>query len=736
MAVGILRVAATGGSSPILPSDSLELWVDDIRLDHQVNTTGYAGQLGFTLTAADFADIRVNVSNRDPNFRTLGEAPTFLSERDIDISSTIRLDKLLPAGLGVTLPLTITKSSIGNDPLYLSQSDISGGAISGLRKPQNDRTTYSLTVRRTTPIAGGILGPLLNNLSATGIYVSGVDRTEYQDGRARNLSFGIDYLVTSDSARTLHVPGWLDGTLGALPGALLAGPVSTLRGSSFRWNPTQIRFTSGIVSADDRRLSYIKPAGMIDDQPSVSTATSRLWKNGGLFELRPTRSLTARWELESSRDLRNYGDSTLASVVTAQQRQNVFGTNTGFERERTMGTSISFAPQFSSWFRPRGELGTQYDMLRDPNVRSLVALPGVIGVDSVLASHDSMLTAPSLTLPRRMIAAQTINSGVSIDLSRAFAAYTHDSSTVRRLGRVFAPVDLSYSRSLLSALDAAPIGAPLPLQFGLGGPSSFRRVNGIDATTAGQTGTFAASGALLLPYGTSFVNRYRHTTTENWISRPDGPQSAVDGEQTQFPDVALRWAYRPSDASALITNVDASVGYVRSDVTVSLPSLLDGISPEVRRTHQETYPLSGSLAWGDRGRLSTAARVSLTRRVDSLPGSVAKTRGGEMSVDAGRAFHVPDSWGLGLKNDVRARIGVQQSHNTTFVIDPTGSVQSRLQDNGRQSFNLTADSNVNATANLTLQGSYVVTFDNNLNHKFAQTVFSVVLQLQVFGTAK
>jgi hypothetical protein len=736
MAVGLVRVGAQGGSSAILPSDTLELWVDDIRLDHQVNNTGYAGQIGFTLTAGDLADFRVNISNRDPNFRALGEQPTFLSERQIDVSSTIRLDKLLPEGLGLALPLTITKSSIGNDPLYLSQSDIAGNAIPGLRKPENNRTIYSLTVRRTTPVAAGVLGPLLNNLSATGAYVSGVDRTEYQDGRARNFSFGIDYLLTSDSARTVHVPGWLDGTLGALPGAMQAGPIGALRGSAFRWNPTQVRFTTGIVNADDRRLSYIEPAGAVSDQPSVSTAKSRLWKNGGVVELRPTNGLTARWELESSRDLRDYGDSTVASLVTTQQRRSLFGANAGFERERTMGTSISFAPQFSSWFKPRGDIGTQYDMLRDPNVRSLVALPGVIGVDSVLATRDSMLTAPSLTLPRRMIAAQTINSGLSIDLARAFAAYTRDSSTIHRLGSVFAPIDVSYSRSLLSALDAAPTSAPLLLQLGLGGPPSFRRVNGIDATTAGRTGTFSASSALLLPYGTSFVNRYRHTTTQNWISRPDGPQSEVNGDQTQFPDVAFRWGYRPSDANALVANADASVGYVRSDVTVSLPSLMDGVSPEVRRTHQETYPLSGSLAWGDRGKFSTATRVSLTRRVDSLPGSVAKTRGNEMSIDAGRAFHIPESWGLGLRNDIRARVGVQQSHNTTFVIDPSGSVRSRLQDNGRQSFNLTADSNVNATANLTLQGSYVVTFDNNVNHKFAQTIFSVVLQLQVFGNAK
>ena len=57
-----------------------------------------------------------------------------------------------------------------------------------------------------------------------------------------------------------------------------------------------------------------------------------------------------------------------------------------------------------------------------------------------------------------------------------------------------------------------------------------------------------------------------------------------------------------------------------------------------------------------------------------------------MSIDAGRSFHIPESWGLGIKNDVRTRFGVQQAHNTTFVIDETGAVQSRLQDNGRQAF--------------------------------------------------
>ncbi len=129
-----------------------------------------------------------------------------------------------------------------------------------------------------------------------------------------------------------------------------------------------------------------------------------------MVELRPTNGLSVHWEVESVRDLRDYGDSTATAALATQQRQNLLGTNAGFERERTMTTTLAFTPAFSSWVHPRGELGTQYQMLRDPNSLSLVQLPGVEGVDSLLASRDSLARLSSFTLPRRMTAAQTASA--------------------------------------------------------------------------------------------------------------------------------------------------------------------------------------------------------------------------------------------------------------------------------------------------------------------------------------
>jgi cell surface protein SprA len=733
LAVGILRVGAGGGASTILPGDTLELWVDDVRLTQPENESGMAQAFNLDANFGDVADLHLSFSNKDPNFRQLGEQPSFLSERNIGVVGTIRLDRFLPRGLGLALPLTINKVSIANDPLYLTQTDISASGVPGVRKPRTDLTNYSVTVRRSAPMNGGILGPLVNNISATTSYVTGVDRTEYQDGQAHNLSVSLDYLVGNDSARTFQLPSLLDRAFAALPSLLQAGPVSALRASSFRWNPTQLRLNSGFIRANDRRTSFIKPAGAPDDPPSVAEAQSRLWRNGSVLEFQPTAGLTARWEVQSVRDLRDYGDTTALTSVASRQRQNVFGANAGFERERRLLSSFTFAPGFSSWVHPRGELGTQYDMLRDPNARSLMPLPGVLVVDSILAARDSLALASRLTLARRMSAAQTASAGAQVDVAKAFATYARDSSTLGRVGRMFSPLDVSYTRSLLSALDAAAVDAPLSLQFGLGGPAAFRSINGTTATTSGQTGLFTASEALLLPYGTSLVNRFTRTTTTNWIARDDQSQAQVDGAQRRFPDASLLWAYRPAPGGSVFSSLTASAGFARSDVTVSLPSLIDQAPPEIRHTHVQTFPFAGSIAFAGRGAFSTGARYQLRRGIDSLPASVARSNGSDLSIDAGRVFHIPASWQLGVHDDLRTRFTFQLTHNTTSVFDSTGSVRARLQDNGRKTFTLTADSNIRDDLVLTFNGSHILTFDNNLNRRFEYTVFSTVFQWQPFG---
>jgi cell surface protein SprA len=148
MAVGMVRVDSGGRSTdPLVPGDTLELWVDDIRVTDVEDTPGFAGELGLALQAGDIADIRVNVSRRDPYFRQLGEQPSFITGNNLDLASSIHLERFLPKAFGVSLPLTILHGGSGTDPYFLDRSDLRGDGIEGLRTPRNSATSYALTMR-------------------------------------------------------------------------------------------------------------------------------------------------------------------------------------------------------------------------------------------------------------------------------------------------------------------------------------------------------------------------------------------------------------------------------------------------------------------------------------------------------------------------------------------------------------------------------------------------------------
>jgi len=211
----------------------------------------------------------------------------------------------------------------------------------------------------------------------------------------------------------------------------------------------------------------------------------------------------------------------------------------------------------------------------------------------------------------------------------------------------------------------------------------------------------------------------------------------VDGKQRTFPDVALRWLFRPgAGVTSMFSNVDASAGYVKTSARVTLPSVAFDVPPDLRHSVVESFPLTGSMSFSGRDGLSTAAKFTLRRQIDSLPGSIARTRGNDFSIDAGRTFRIPESWQLGIRNDFRTRFSFQNTHNSTSIFDSTGAVRARLQDNGRRAFTFTGDASVNEFVVLTINGSHIITFDNNLNRRFAYDVVSIVAQIQWFGGGK
>jgi hypothetical protein len=186
----------------------------------------------------------------------------------------------------------------------------------------------------------------------------------------------------------------------------------------------------------------------------------------------------------------------------------------------------------------------------------------------------------------------------------------------------------------------------------------------------------------------------------------------------------------------IFKSLGANAGYAKSLATSFLPGDEFGQRPELRGSRVRTIPLNTSIAWGFGRGLTTSAGYTMTSRTDSLPGSVADGRAEEMSVDVGRTFRFPKSLGFTVENDVRARIGWQQTRASTYISDLTRGGSSRLADNGRSAVSLNADTDLSETVIFTLQGSRVITYDNNFNRRATQYVLSTVLQVQFFGEPK
>ena len=733
LAVGMVRVDSGTGPSPILggAADTLEVWVDDIRLTDVVDTPGYAGQLSLNVNAGDVADFRFNVSRVDPNFRQLAEQPRFISDQALDVGTSVRLDRLLPQGFGFALPLSVGVTSQGSDPFFLSTSDVRGDAVEGLRTPRNTSASYSLSLRRTTPLRTPVLGTIVNNLSVNSAYAHSSSRSEYQEGGGRSFSLGMDYNLAA-RPRERRFPGWADRFISTLPDWVTnSEAVRSLRGSAFRWNPSQLRLTSRVGKTSDRRLSYTKPAESVTDSARVVRGLTNVWQNTGDIEFRPFAALSARWGLSSLRDLRDYReplgpvrDTTALDIaqVAARERDGFLGLDVGLERERSMNSAVSIAPAVATWLRPRMDFGTTYSMLRDPNARSLVRVGDSTG---------------AFRLPRRLNNSQTFTAAATVDLGKALLLYTRDSSVFRRLASTFQPVDVTFNRSLQSFYDGTSVTPRLGYQFALGGEDDFRRLGGRLASSAGVSSNFSINSTFSLPFGTSLSNRFTRQTTRSWSRLQDTLQRPVDGRLVTFPNLSLRWNYRPpAFLQGLITTVGANASVEHTQSSSFAPSIVQGgdNQNEESRSRRERYPVNGSIAWALIGGFTTNGSYEVARTEEERPGSSNFGRTHSMQLDLGKSFPLPRRWKM--DDRLNTRFSFQRSQTRNFVRNLSASAGNEarpLADNGRQSINIMADTRVSDELTFSFTGSRIVNFDNQYNRRFTQLVMTAVLQLQFFA---
>ncbi|HST08112.1 MAG TPA: hypothetical protein VLJ83_08060, partial [Gemmatimonadaceae bacterium] len=291
---------------------------------------------------------------------------------------------------------------------------------------------------------------------------------------------------------------------------------------------------------------------------------------------------------------------------------------------------------------------------------------------------------------------------------------------------------INFNRSVLSVYDGSAAPASLAYQFGLGSINNFREQGGELATSVGLVTQLSLNESLNLPLGASIATRYQRINTRNWTRRIEQTQDIVDGTQVVFPDVSLRWTGKPAGLEWLISSMGANARLLETRQLNGTQPLLGEVLNDRGMLRVRSFPLSGTIVFAGERPVSSTLGYSLSKRLDAKPGLNSNGDNSDFDIDVSKPWKLPADWNP--RGDLRTRFSYQKSQGQNFVenLQAIGG-ESRLSDNGRRAFSMSADTDVAENLSSSFVISRVESFDRNLNRRFTQTVLSAVMHLQFYA---
>ena len=710
LAVGFVRDSGTS-------TDSTELWVDDIRLSSVVKTPGYAGALDAHLTAADVADFNLSMSRRDPNFRQLGESPSYQTDNQLAIGGTVRLERFGLERLGIALPVTVQTTRSSSDPFYLSGTDIEAAGIDGLRTPLTSTSAYSFTLRRTRRGSAWWQRALVDDINLAGSWNSGLARTSLSNDASHASDLQASYQVQPGALSVSYMPGPLRDLLDHLPGFLRnTALVRGLRHGRLRLTPTVIGLGTELASATSQDATFSEPISMPGDTANLPVhLSSTALRDRANLELLPFSALSIGASLNSDRDLRDYGDSTTVGRLTEAGRRSFLGSNIGFERDRQVSTRLSYSPDLVSWIRPRFATGSTFSLTRDPN--------------QALPERSVGDTAGAFRLPTTFSSGRTSDITGSVDFSTPLRAVFGDSSLIRRALDRVSQFDFGHHSEHRSQYSGPGFDPGLGFQAGLSNWGSTKSLNNVLATSATDVSQNRFATSLQMPLGVAGSAAYTSTSSETWLRRGDLQQPVIAHEE-DWPNVSARWLWTPRTGlvSKAIASVSASVGARRTLSSTVQPTLGENVvgSEVSTSTESRSAPLTVSVLWANK--VSSSYQTTDSRSHSVQAGTVTNNDQIQHSVDASFSLHVPPEI-IPLHNDVRTSLRYTSSRSLVCVQTPQTPSCLSVSDSRRSEYTLLMNTDMPPNISAGLSASYVLTEDVTTNRKFSQLTLTATVRV-------
>jgi hypothetical protein len=628
----------------------------------------------------------------------------------------VRLEQFGLGRLGLTAPLTFQVNQSTSDPYYLTGTDVLAAPLVGLRRPQSSQTSFNFALRRSRRGTLWWQRWLVDNLGLTASLANASNTAELSQTSSSLGALGASYQAAPGERTFRYLPDAFVRLLRSIP---LLGRAQFVRGldnSRLRWSPVSVQFSSGFTTVHSNLQTYGVPIATTSDTlaSSARSLQASLGSQVGV-EMRPLQSLSVGANLSSTRDLKNYGDSSTIGILTHQASSRLGGLGIGFESARIVGTHLSFTPALFSWLHPRYSFSSSFSLARDPN--------GGLPERSV---GDS---AGAYRLPTAFANGKSSDLGGSVDVGRAMRSLLGDSSKALAWFEKLLPVDFATHDELRSQFYRAGFDPSLGYELAVGGVDAFRQSRGRAAVSASDVHQTRFASGLRLPLGLSVTAAYSRGTQQLWSARGDG-QSETDQTNTTWPDLQGRWSWAPRSAflQHILSNLSASAGVRTVTSSSAQPPLevgtatADTVGGVYASQRTRSVPLSLSVVWAPRITTNLSYTSSSSSAIQT--GNVTQNGTKELAGGLSFTFRMPQEL-IPLKSDVRTalRYGSTTTTGCLFLAGATSCLP--IINSGRQQYNFSMDTDLPPNVSAGLALGYTLTTDAVLDRKFAQFTLTV-----------
>ena len=562
-----------------LPLDG-EVWVDELRLGRPVRDAGVATSMDAVLSSGGVLDTRLRLTDRGALFRQLRDDPTYQNDTELSLSSTLRVDRWVPSEWGIELPLTFSTERVGQDPVFLANSDLRADRLEDLRATESRRTRVGLSFRKRTRTADPWLGLVVDGLSARVSYVSSTASSVTAVNDSDVLDAGLGWAREPGRRDFGLIPDAVEDLVRALLPGFLEDDIVDAR---FRWSPERVSVGTSYLRRDSRIFRYESIIERPADTAVVPTLAPRETLEAAAdLRFRPLTSLTADLTFQSIRDLLP-PDEAVADLrvqeLLRSERARVAGVELGWETDRSLRTRIGYRPRLISWLQNDVQWTSVYRGNRNANLLQRT----VVGNDTLL------------TLTRNARGQRSWDATLGLDPARLAeslgAAPVPDSGAVGSMGsliRALRPLRVNYREGITARFNRDPVNPGAGFQLGWGGVDDFRFLGADTAATLVDEHGWTASSGTRFPGGVSLDLGYQRTEAVTLDTRSD--RTIL---QERWPDLRVALPPLVPPPSAGIQRVSLSSGLQRSRREV----VFGGLGQQRRDESELQVPVDVSVTW-------------------------------------------------------------------------------------------------------------------------------------------